>query len=210
MFGFMLGAQKKARVAMEKVNAEETTAAAFADDMMSDDELDGDSDTEEQLAMKMQKELYWKLQWNKFLGFFGIESSEDKVAGEGSPEYPDEYYYKSEFHQDKNIVVRSYLDYVALPSFWMINNENFNNTIIFVIIIAGINVGVQTYPATDDLLFFVVLDYLILTAFIIEFLFKVCAEGLRPFRYVLLCMLCMLCMICMVCMLCMYGCSVCL
>lgn len=59
-------------------------------------------------------------------------------------------------------------------------SDLFNYFIILVIIIAGINVGVQTYSA-DPLL--TVLDNVILVCFSVEVILKVMAEGYQPWKY---------------------------
>jgi hypothetical protein len=59
-------------------------------------------------------------------------------------------------------------------------SDSFNYFIIIVIIIAGINVGVQTY-SEDPLLS--LLDAVILICFSVEVLLKILAEGFKPWRY---------------------------
>ena len=57
----------------------------------------------------------------------------------------------------------------------------FSNFIIFVIIVAGINVGIQTYDVYPYI--FDGIDVVVLAFFIMEALLKIIAEGTRPFHY---------------------------
>ena len=61
----------------------------------------------------------------------------------------------------------------------------FKNTITFVILLAGILIGIETYDTFaakyEDILHF--LDQFILVVFIIEIIIKVLAEGSKPWRY---------------------------
>lgn len=59
----------------------------------------------------------------------------------------------------------------------------FNNMVTVVIIVAGINVGIQTYPGMDEDPNVAVLDMLILTIFTIEILVKLVACGFRPWTF---------------------------
>ena len=58
---------------------------------------------------------------------------------------PEDYYYNSKYHETFPIFW-NYLDYCAVPSVQILDREDFNNGIIIVIIVAGINVGIQTVP----------------------------------------------------------------
>jgi hypothetical protein len=62
-------------------------------------------------------------------------------------------------------------------------SEWFNYTILGVIIVAGINIGLQTYPQLSSMPLFEILDSVILTVFSMEALLKILSEGLRPFIY---------------------------
>ena len=71
------------------------------------------------------------------------------------------------------------IDYLELASFChnITTSDWFNNTVILIIFVAGVNVGVQTYDldkGTSD--FFAALDIVILVTFIVEFVLKVIAE----------------------------------
>jgi voltage-gated sodium channel len=103
-------------------------------------------------------------------------------SDEDTPEHPDGYFYDPQYHQDHNIFIRKYLQYFSMPAVTTLENEYFNNFVIGIIMIAGLNVGVQTYPQTDTL-FFTILDHFILAVFMLECLLKILAEGLRPLRY---------------------------
>lgn len=59
----------------------------------------------------------------------------------------------------------------------------FNYFILLVIIVAGINVGVQTYPGMDNNSLLGVLDLCILCAFASEIVLKMLSEGLSPWIY---------------------------
>lgn len=65
-------------------------------------------------------------------------------------------------------------------------NPYFGGTVTFVIVCAGVFAGVQTYPGMDEGAaadFFAAADWLILFAFISEFIVKVSAYGNRPHKY---------------------------
>lgn len=105
-----------------------------------------------------------------------------KLDGE-TPKHPDGYFYDPQYHQDDNIFIRKWLQYFSMPAVAALDNEYFNNFVIVIIMIAGLNVGVQTYPQMDTLLFFEILDHFILAVFMLECLLKILAEGIRPLRF---------------------------
>lgn len=184
MLGSMFGATKRARIAMAELRQKEKNLDVDMDEeVLSDDEGydSNESETESVIAARIQRELLWKRRKESILAFFGLDLRED-TKNDDAPSKPEDYYYNSNYHQDKNILIRLYLDWLAVPSAKISNNEDFNNLIVAVIIVAGINVGVQTYPGTDTI-GFIVLDWLILVAFIVECVFKILAEGLKPHRY---------------------------
>lgn len=59
-------------------------------------------------------------------------------------------------------------------------SDTFNYFIVIVIIIAGINVGMQTY---SDHIILKTLDSIILVCFSIEIILKILAEGFQPWKY---------------------------
>eukprot|EP00924_Labyrinthula_sp_SR-Ha-C_P008749 augustus_masked-scaffold_2-processed-gene-1.9-mRNA-1 protein AED:0.18 eAED:0.18 QI:0/-1/0/1/-1/1/1/0/853 len=90
----------------------------------------------------------------------------------------------------------------ALPGFWysfdfykglwivlgekaelVVKSAVFNNFIIIVILVAGVVVGLQTYPSLSGSSFLHALDTGILVIFSIEVLLKTVAEGLCPWKY---------------------------
>jgi voltage-gated sodium channel len=64
-------------------------------------------------------------------------------------------------------------------------SRRFQNTITLLIILAGILVGIETYPSMEARYGTVLhlLDKIILGAFIVEIVVKVAAEGRKPWRY---------------------------
>jgi len=67
---------------------------------------------------------------------------------------------------------------------YIVNVSNtFNNGVTFVIVVAGINVGIQTYPGMDTNPILKVLDNVILAIFTIELLVKIVMEGARPWKF---------------------------
>ena len=59
----------------------------------------------------------------------------------------------------------------------------FNTLMIFVILIAGLLVGIQTYKSLENNVFLGGLESFCLACFIIECLLKIIAEGLKPWHY---------------------------
>ena len=82
---------------------------------------------------------------------------------------PEDYYRNPEYHEEKSVILLKYLE-VAERSYQITNNEHFSNIIVFFIIVAGINVGVQTYDNIDTFPF-EVLDVIILIIFAIEVMY---------------------------------------
>eukprot|EP00605_Chrysophyceae_sp_TOSAG23-4_P002044 GSChrysophyteH1.ASY1.ANO1.2263.1 assembled CDS len=78
-----------------------------------------------------------------------------------------------------------FLSYLKLAQFCskICASSWFNNGVTFTIIIAGINVGIQTYPGMDEDPLLLMLDILILAIFTIELLVKFTLEGFRPWRF---------------------------
>ncbi len=146
--------------------------------------IDSDSETDdeqENLAREKRKrnELYYKNLKTSMMSSLGL-SKKNLREDDGRPE---DYFYNSKYHPTLPGPLKIYLENCSVPAVAILDREDFNNGIIMVIIIAGINVGIQTYPAMDQLLFFKILDLLILIAFIVECVLKIAAEGIRPQQY---------------------------
>jgi voltage-gated sodium channel len=62
-------------------------------------------------------------------------------------------------------------------------NSYFNSYIFFCIILAGILVGAQTYPALETFVVFVYCNHIILASFILEVVLKLMSEGTDIHRY---------------------------
>lgn len=150
------------------------------EELMDESDSDTDDELEEQAReRRKQKDLYYKNLKDGMMSSLGL--SKKNLNSENDK--PEDYYYNSKYHETFPDFLKAYLDYCAVPSVQILDREDFNNGIIIVIIVAGINVGIQTYPATDQYLFFKVLDFLILIAFIVECALKIAAEGIRPHRF---------------------------
>lgn len=94
-----------------------------------------------------------------------------------------DYYVNPENWKNAPFPVRAYLN-ICYPCYLELEEgTRFNNLVTFTIIVAGINVGVQTYPemAGSIVLFF--LDWLILGIFAVEIIVKIMQEGLRPWMF---------------------------
>ena len=178
MFGFIN--------VMRKKNREMAQQHAMMDGYTDAELMESDSDTDDEheaVARKkrQENEMFYS---NLKRGIF-TSLGMSRKDGEGNSETdtkPIDYYYNSQ-HHPSIWPINYYLDHLSAPSVKILEQDRFNNFIIGVIIVAGINVGVQTYPETENMLFFVILDFLILAVFVIECLLKIFAEGLRPHRY---------------------------
>ena len=117
--------------------------------------IDSDSETDdeqENLAREKRKqnELYYKNLKTSMMSSLGL-SKKNLREDDGRPE---DYFYNSKYHPTLPGPLKIYLENCSVPAVAILDREDFNNGIIMVIIIAGINVGIQTYPAMDQLLFF--------------------------------------------------------
>lgn len=149
--------------------------------LSSDEDDQSDSDLERKTE-RLQRALYWKNVKLQFLTKMGFDMRAPEEKGD-VVERPHDYWYDSQYHEEKHLVVKLYLDCVAKPTHDLLAVDWFNNLVIWVIIVAGINVGMQTYEELNKLVFFTILDYLILSMFLLECAFKIFAEGLRPWMY---------------------------
>jgi voltage-gated sodium channel len=93
----------------------------------------------------------------------------------------EDYFYNPELHEG---IVRQYLLFTSY-SRRLVQNDNFNYFIIFVICVAGVNVGIQTYDQMADNQILNILDLVILMVFSFEVVVKILSEGLAPQQYFL-------------------------
>mmetsp|Transcript_21491 Transcript_21491/g.31197 ORF Transcript_21491/g.31197 Transcript_21491/m.31197 type:complete len:1077 (-) Transcript_21491:74-3304(-) len=102
-----------------------------------------------------------------------------QVSISGRESRPDDYYYNPDNHEGW---VQKYLDY-TIQARDLVENDNFNYFIIIVIIIAGINIGIQSYDRMSNVFALDMLDNVILIVFSFEVVVKILAEGLAPMMY---------------------------
>jgi len=86
------------------------------------------------------------------------------------------------FHGD-GAWVETLNKYYVAPSRYLVNSNWFNIMILVCIIVAGLCVGIQTYPSMEDNEFLKGLDVFILIIFALECAVKTAAEGSMPSRY---------------------------
>mmetsp|Transcript_103850 Transcript_103850/g.298980 ORF Transcript_103850/g.298980 Transcript_103850/m.298980 type:complete len:1078 (-) Transcript_103850:276-3509(-) len=86
------------------------------------------------------------------------------------------------FHGD-GAWVETLNKYYVAPSRYLVNSNWFNIMILVCIIVAGLCVGIQTYPSMEDNEFLKGLDVFILIIFALECAVKTAAEGSIPSRY---------------------------
>ena len=101
----------------------------------------------------------------------------------GEPQLPSDYFINPEYWPRTPWVLKSYLWLAQLCHHVVHNSSYFNNGVTLAICIAGINVGIQTYPDMDTDPFVDFLDMLILVVFTLEMAFKIIMEGFAPIRY---------------------------
>jgi len=92
---------------------------------------------------------------------------------------PDDYYANPDYHRDSNWLVQRYLR-ISIVSRKIVEGNYFNAFVTFAICVAGILVGVQTYPGLADNPIVDDLDHSVLAIFTLEIVMKVCMEGLKP------------------------------
>ncbi|GMH69779.1 hypothetical protein TL16_g05243 [Triparma laevis f. inornata] len=118
------------------------------------------------------------------------EKNEDDGAieeeGDKTPEEEEE----CPFVTDKYIMpeqwtgfARTWITKVSLPARILALSEAFGSFILGVIIVAGVLVGVQTYPGMETNQPILIMDQIILFIFCVEILTKMLAEGMAPWRY---------------------------
>ena len=119
-----------------------------------------------------------------------IVGADDSSIGGGTfataeDEYPEDYYVNPKFWANAPLPVRLYLQFCYPCYQELVEGTKFNNLVTFTIIVAGINVGVQTYPGLDTNIVLFYLDWLILAIFTVEVFVKILMEGLRPWMFLL-------------------------
>ena len=149
-----------------------TTDSSDGEEIENDDS-DADSDVMEKLEISLKKNVrsikdMWHKNYSAFLKRF-------------QPEIRDENYFvePSNFKTYPWIVIK----YVELAKYLrgVIKTETYSNGIIAIICLAGLNVGIQTYPVDKET--FEGLDLAILICFIVEAGIKIISEGLQPWHY---------------------------
>jgi voltage-gated sodium channel len=90
-----------------------------------------------------------------------------------------EYYYHPDYHSG---LLAKYLQLTWIAR-EIVQTEIFNYCILFVIIIAGINIGIQSYPQVANSEFLNILDDSILIIFSLEAILKILSEGIAPYLY---------------------------
>jgi voltage-gated sodium channel len=92
---------------------------------------------------------------------------------------PNDYYSNPDYH---NGFTQEYL-HLTLYARDLVENDYFNYSILIVIIIAGINIGIQSYQELSNNYYLSLLDDCILIVFSVECLLKMFSEGLAPYLY---------------------------
>ena len=108
--------------------------------------------------------------------FRALKAKIDKAL---ESDHPEGYYHDPDLHDG---LAMHYLDFTSY-SRNLVENENFNYFIILIIFLAGINVGIQTYPQLEDNAILHIIDSLILLVFSFEVIVKMLSEGLAPHMY---------------------------
>lgn len=84
----------------------------------------------------------------------------------------------------KSPLVRNYL-YVCYH-LWLIQTSSIWNLYVFLcIVVAGLLVGIQTYPGMDENPVIIAIDTVVLYSFAAEIIFKIFSEGLSPYWFLL-------------------------
>jgi voltage-gated sodium channel len=116
----------------------------------------------------------------------GIKPSKENKASKEKKQ-PEDYYVNPQYHEDLSEVQVQYMNFCCEAK-KVADAPWFNNGVIITIIIAGINVGVQTYEASLEsnkavIMFFSILDDFIWCIFAAEVFTKFFAGGIAPFQY---------------------------
>eukprot|EP00519_Triparma_laevis_P013561 CAMPEP_0182490254 /NCGR_PEP_ID=MMETSP1321-20130603/184_1 /TAXON_ID=91990 /ORGANISM="Bolidomonas sp., Strain RCC1657" /LENGTH=961 /DNA_ID=CAMNT_0024692407 /DNA_START=112 /DNA_END=2997 /DNA_ORIENTATION=- len=109
----------------------------------------------------------------------GEDLIEEEVLEEDCPFVTDKYIMPDQWTG----LARWWITKVSLPARIFALGEFFGSFILCVIIVAGILVGVQTYPGMETNQPILIIDQIILAIFCVEILTKMLAEGMAPWRY---------------------------
>lgn len=90
-----------------------------------------------------------------------------------------EYYYHPD-HHDGYIAKYLQLTWYARE---IVESDMFNYCIVLVIVIAGINIGIQSYPQMAESTTLTLVDTFILMIFSLEAILKILSEGIAPYLY---------------------------
>ena len=115
-------------------------------------------------------------------GHTKIRADDDTVTVEEDPAIYDNFLLTPEAWPRVPTILTSYLRFAKLCQS-ICDSSLFNNGVTITIVIAGLNVGIQTYPGMDTNAILSVLDWTILAIFTIELMVKFCMEGFRPWRF---------------------------
>ncbi len=107
---------------------------------------------------------------------------DDTVTVEDDPAILNTYLLSSQAWPNVPSIFKCYL-FLARYCKDIVESSLFNNGVTITIVLAGLNVGIQTYPGMDTNQYIAVLDYLILAIFTIELLLKFIMEGFRFWRF---------------------------
>lgn len=116
------------------------------------------------------------------LDFFNLwRGIKRRAFGQSINSRPKDYFHNPNHHEG---IIKQYLVFTSY-SRRLVHNEYFNYFIIFVIIVAGVNVGIQTYDQMANNHILNILDLVILMVFLFEVVVKILSEGLAPQLYFL-------------------------
>ena len=101
------------------------------------------------------------------------------------PGEPEDYWVNPAHWLNAPAPIRWYLGLSNRADYIVNVSNTFNNVVTLVIVVAGMNVGIQTYPGMDSNPILNVLDNAILAIFTIELLIKIVMEGARPWKFLL-------------------------
>ena len=115
------------------------------------------------------------------------ESSDEENASKGESvaardEIPADYYINLKYYPNANVVLVAYLKFATWCKF-IVSQDWFNYFVLIIIIIAGLLVGIETYPSMAANPVMPILDEGVLGVFILEMMLKIFGEGLRPDHY---------------------------
>jgi voltage-gated sodium channel len=108
-------------------------------------------------------------------------ANETRESIEDGP--PADYYVNPEYWPNLIYPAKLYLQICYACYQELEEGNRFNNMVTITIIIAGINVGVQTYPGMDTNFYIGILDWAILGIFTVEIVVKILMEGFRPWMF---------------------------